>query len=120
MSKRAEKKKFHQKAYHHVRKHRKKYSRFILFFVILSLFRIIEDYFLVKSISLEFEVDLFILFSIIFTAFIFTAVSELTEKMIEEEEARKLLEFIRKEKPKLESIIKGKKKIVKKKIKRKS
>jgi len=90
------KKRFHQKAYHHVTKHRKKYSRFILFTIVLSLFRIVEDYFLVKSVGLEFEIDIFILFSIIFIAIIFTVISEVTEKMIEKEE------------PKIENVIKGK------------
>lgn len=100
--------KFHQKTYQHVKKHRKKYWRFILFIIILSIFRIVEDYFLVKSIGLEFEIDLFIFLSIIFIAIIFTVISEITEKMIEKEE------------PKIEEIIKEEKRIIKNKFKRKS
>ena len=107
MENKSENRRFHQKAYHHVKKHRKKYWRFILFFIILSLFRIIEDYFLVKSIGLEFEIDVFILFSIIFVAAIFTAISEITEKMIEKEE------------PKLERLIKKEEKVIKKRLRKK-
>ena len=91
----------YRKVYHHVRKHRKKYSRFILFFVILLTFRVIEDYFLIKSIGIEFEIDIFILFSIILIASIFTGIAELTEELIEEKEAKKILETIKRDKEKL-------------------
>ncbi len=114
----SEKKRFHQKAYRHVKKHRKKYSRFFLFFIILLIFRVMEDYFLLKTIGLEFEIDLFILLSMISAAFIFTVVSEITEKMIEEEEAKKLLEFIRKKEPKIEKVIKKEEEMIKKKMKK--
>jgi prolipoprotein diacylglyceryltransferase len=100
-------KKFHQKAYYHVKKHRKKYWRFVLFIIILSIFRIIEDYFLVNSIGVEFKIDIIILFSIIFIAAVFTVISEVTEKMIEKEE------------PKIEEMIREEKNIIKKKLKRK-
>lgn len=104
-----------QRAYCHVKRHRKKYIRFILFIIILSLFRVIEDYFWVRTMGIEFEIDVFILFGIIFIAITFTVISELTEKMVEKEEP--IIErFIKKE----ECIIEDKEKEIESKIKRKS
>lgn len=97
----------HDKIHHHVRRHRKKYLRFALFLLVLSLFRIAEDYFLVKSLGLEFDIDIIILFSIVSIAAIFTLLSGLTEKVIEYEE------------PKIEEIIKEEEKLIKKRIGRK-
>lgn len=97
---------FHQKAYHHVKKHRKKYTRFALFFIVLLLFRLIEDYFLLSSPVFEVEFDIFIFIFVILSALAFTAIAEMTEIMIEKEEAKKLLNFITK-----------KEKMIKRKIK---
>jgi len=88
--------KFHQKAHHHVRKHRKKYMRFFLFFIFLLLFRIIEDYFLLTSPIAEVKFDMFIFTIVILSAIIFTIIAEVTEILIEEEEAKKLLKTIKK------------------------
>jgi len=109
MPKKSKDERFHQKAYYHVRKHKKKYLRFILFFLVLLSFRVVEDYFFIKSFGIEIEIDIFIFLTFIFVAIIFTVISELTEILIEREEAEKLLNFITK-----------KEKMIKERIKRKS
>jgi hypothetical protein len=90
--------KISQRAYDHLKRHRKKYLRFVLFVIILSVFRIIEDYFLIKSLGLELEIDLFILLGTVLIAVTFTVISELTEKMVEKEEYR-IEKFIKKKNP---------------------
>ena len=86
----------HQKAKYHVRKHRKKYTRFVLFFVFLLLFRILEDYSLLTSPFFEIEFDIIIFLVVSLSALIFTIIAEVTEMLIEEEEAEKLLKLIKK------------------------
>ena len=95
----------HGRTHNLIKKHRKKYSRFVLFFILLTAFRVIEDYYLLRSMNVEFEFDAFIFLSIIVAALLFTLVSEVTEKLIEEEEAKKLLNFIRKRESNLRRMI---------------
>ena len=68
--------------------------RFVLFFVSLLLFRLVEDYFLLTSPVVEVEFDVVILMIVILSAIVFTAIAEMTEILIEKEEAKKLLKFI--------------------------
>jgi membrane protein YqaA with SNARE-associated domain len=100
MKRKSEKERIHQKAYRHVKKHRKKYTRFILFFIVLLFSRIVEDYFLITSPAFEVEFDIFIFVIIILSAIIFTAIAEMTEILVEKEEAKKLLDFITKKRKK--------------------
>ncbi|MBN2203002.1 MAG: hypothetical protein JW700_02365 [Candidatus Aenigmarchaeota archaeon] len=86
----------HHKTYKHVKKHRKKYTRFVMFFIVLFLFRVMEDYYLLSSFNIELEIDLFIFLSFILGAIVFTLISEITEIMIEKEEAQKLLRYLSK------------------------
>jgi membrane protein YqaA with SNARE-associated domain len=102
--------KLHQKAYHHVKKQKKKYYRFVLFFLFILIFRIIEDYFLLRSAVVEFEFDIIVLLIVLISAVIFTAISEITELFIEEDEAKKLLKYIRKRESKFEHVMKKKSK----------
>jgi hypothetical protein len=110
----------HGKAYLHIKRHKKKYSRFVLFFILLAAFRVIEDYYLIRSMGIEFEFDAFIFLSIIVAALLFTLISEVTEKFIEEEEAKKLLEFIMEKEPGLKCFIDDERRKIKRRINRKS
>ena len=116
--KEAEDDRLHVKA--HLKRHRKKYFRFVLFFIMLTAFRVIEDYYLLSSMNIEFEFDAFIFLSIIVAAVLFTVVSEVTEKLIEEEEAKKLLELIKEKEPGLKCFIEDESRKIRRKIKRKS
>ena len=99
-------KRFHQKAYHHVRKHRKKYLRFVLFFLFLLVYGIIED---LTTMSLRgVELDIAVLTTVLCVALLFTTIAELTEKFVEKREPQKIAKLIKKEEE-----------IIKKKIKRK-
>ena len=104
---------FYRKTHHHIKTNRKKYLRFVSFTIILAAFRIVEHYFLLRTIGIELETNIFILLVIVFIAFTFTVISELTEKMVEKEEP-KIEKFIKKE----ESIIENREKSIQKKIKR--
>ena len=116
--KEAEDDRLHVKA--HLKRHRKKYFRFVLFFIMLTAFRVIEDYYLLSSMNIEFEFDAFIFLSIVVAALLFTLVSEVTEKLIEEEEARKLIEFIREREPGLKCFFEDERRKLGRRIKRKS
>ncbi len=102
-----EQERIHQKALRHVKKHRKKFARFVLFFIFLLLFRIIEDYFLLTSPVFEVEIDIFILTIVLVSAVIFTMISEVTEILIEEEEAKKIMKYIMGKERDIERKIKG-------------
>ena len=98
---------FHERFNNYIKRHRKKYIRFALFLLVLSLFRILEDYYLVSSLGLEIEIDIAILLSTVLIAVIFTLLSGVTERVIEIEE------------PKIEEIICEEEKAIKKRVNRK-
>jgi len=91
-------------------KHKKRVIRFIIFFLFLLSFGIIED---LTSISLSgIEFNMVILLTVIIVATIFTVIAEITEIIVKKEEP-KIEKIIRKE----ENIIKKDEKIIKKKLK---
>jgi hypothetical protein len=112
MQETVQKVKIHQKAYHHIRKHKKKYVRFISFFVFLVIYSIIEDLIAVSLHGVEF--DIIVLINVFLIALIFTAISEVTESLVKREEP-KIEKFIKKE----EDFIGDEERSIKRKIKRK-
>jgi len=102
----------YRKVYHHVRRHRKKYWRFVLFFLFLLVYGIIED---VTAMSLHgIELNLAVLTTVSVIALVFTTIAELTEKFVQKKEPQKIAKFIRKK----EKIIKKDGKIFKEKLKK--
>lgn len=92
----------HHKTYKHVKRHRKKYTRFFLFFIVLFMIRVLEDFYLLNSFGIELEIDIFIMATFLLGALVFTLISELTEIMIEKEEAQKIVRYISKKEKTLE------------------
>jgi len=95
----------------HVRKHKKKYLRFISFLIFLVAFGIVEDLTALYLHGIEFKLMTLVIITVI--AFIFTVISELTEFVVVKEEP-KIREVIKKE----EKIIKKDEEIIKKKLKK--
>jgi len=111
----------YRKVYHHVRKHKKKYTRFIIFFVFLLAYGMIEDFTALTLSGVEFNVATFTL--VFFVALIFTTIAEITEKLIEKKEPQKIVRFIKKEEKAIErngkilkDKLKNEKKIIEKKL----
>ena len=100
----------YRKVYHHVRRHRKKYLRFTLFFLFLLVYGIIEDLTALSLHGIEFNIAVFT--TVFFIALIFTTVAELTEKFVEKKEPQKIVKFIKRE----EKVIKKDGKIIKEKL----
>lgn len=102
----------YRKVYHHVRRHKKKYTRFVIFFIFLLAYGMIEDFTALTLSGVEFNVATFIL--VFFIALIFTSIAEITEKLVEKKEPQKIMKFIKKE----GKIIKKDGKILKDKLKK--
>lgn len=85
----------YRKVYHHVRRHRKRYTRFIIFFVFLLAYGVFED--LISLFIQGIEFDIVVLVTVIIIATIFTTVAELTEKLVERKEHQKIIRFVKKE-----------------------
>jgi DMSO reductase anchor subunit len=105
----------YRKVYHHVRRHRKKYLRFIVFFLFLILYGVVEDFISLTIHGVEFNL---VVFSTVFViALIFTIVAEVTEKLAKKE-TPKIKKFITKEEKVIKKIIKKEEKKLKEKIKK--
>ena len=81
------------------RKHKKRVLRFIIFFLFLIAFSVIEDLIAFYFHGAEFDVAIFII--VIVTATIFTAIAEISEFIFKKEE------------PKIQKIIKKEEKVIK-------
>ena len=112
MQKTNENHRIHQKAYHHIKKHKKKYVRFVSFFIFLVIYSVIEDLIAVTLHGVEF--DIIVLINVFTIALLFTGIAEITERIFKKEEP-KLEKFIKKE----EDFIEDEEKVIEKKIKRK-
>ena len=73
---------------------KKKYIRFVTFFILIFLFRSYENYLLSKTAGINLEIDFINFVVFILVATIFTLVAEITEKIIEVEE-EKLENFVK-------------------------
>ncbi|MFH1229810.1 MAG: hypothetical protein V1678_05320 [Candidatus Aenigmatarchaeota archaeon] len=99
--------KIHQKAYHHIRKHKKHYVRIALFFIFLVIYSVIEDIIAMSIHGMEF--DLVVLVNVFIIAMVFTGIAELTERLYKKEEpeikeyGKKMKSAIKKEEDFLES-----------------
>jgi len=80
----------------HVSRHKKKYIRFIIFFFLVYVFRTYENYLVSKVTGITLDIDVVNYLVVILIATVFTFVAEITEKIIEEQEA-KLEDFVKKE-----------------------
>jgi len=106
----------YRKVYHHVRRHRKKYLRFIFFFLFLIFYGVFEDFISLTIHGVEFNI---VVFSTVFLiALMFTTIAEITEKFVEKKESQKIKKFITKEEKLIKKIIKEEEKKLKKKIKK--
>ena len=103
----------YRRLYRHFRRNRKKYLRFASFTVLLSAFRILEHYLLFSTMGFELRINLLTVSFIVFIAFTFTIISELTEKVVEKEEPA-VERFIRKE----ESLIEDREKSIWRRLKK--
>lgn len=92
----------YRKVYHHVRRHRKKYTRFIIFFIFLLAYGVFEDFISLTIHGVQFNFIVFL--TVLSIAIIFTTVAEITEKLVEKKEPQKIIRFVKKE----EKIIKKK------------
>jgi len=101
----------HHKAYHHIRKHKKRYVRFIAFFIFLVFYGVIEDLTAASLTGVEF--DIVILITVIVIAIIFTTLTEVTETIFQKEEP-KIKRMIKKE----EKFIEKEEDKIKKKLKK--
>ena len=117
MQKPIQKPKFHQKAYHHIRKHKKNYVRIISFFIFLVIYSVIEDVIAVTLHGVEF--DIVVLINVFVIALFFTGIAEITERIYKKEEPeikeyeKKFEKVIKKE----EDLLEDEEKIIEKKIK---
>jgi len=111
--------KFHQKAYHHIKKHKRKYARFISFFIFLVIYSVIEDLIAITIHGVEF--DFIVLINVFVIALVFTGIAEITERLYKKEETeikeyeKKVGKAIKKE----EDFIEDEEKFIEKKIKNK-
>ena len=118
MQKTTEPQKIHHKAYHHIRRHKKKYVRFLTFFVFLVVYSVIEDLIAVSIHGVEF--DIIVLINVFIIALLFTGIAELTERLYKKEEdelkeyENKVEKFVKKE----EDVIEDEEKLIKRKIKK--
>ena len=85
----------YRKVYHHVRRHRRKYLRFIVFFLLLLLYGIFEDLISLTIQGVEFNIIVFL--TVVVIALAFTTVAEITEKLVERKDHQKIIRFVRKE-----------------------
>jgi len=112
-----EKVKFHQKTYHHIRKHKKNYVRIISFFIFLIIYSVIEDMIAVTIHGVEF--DIVVLINVFVIALVFTGIAEITERLYKREEheikeyEKKVEKVIKKE----EDLIEDEEKMIERKIK---
>jgi steroid 5-alpha reductase family enzyme len=108
-----QKTKLHQKAYHHIRKHKKNYVRIVSFFIFLVIYSVIEDMIAVTIHGVEFDMDVFVI------ALVFTGIAEITERLYKKEESeikeyeKKVEKVIKKE----EDFLEDEEKIIERKIK---
>lgn len=86
----------YRKVYHHVRRYRKKYLRFIIFFVFLLAYGVFEDLISLTIHGVQFDIIVFL--TVVTIAIIFTTVAEVTEKLVERKEHKKIIRFVKKEK----------------------
>jgi len=85
----------YRKVYHHVRRHRKKYFRFIIFFLFLILYGVFEDFISLTIHGVQFNIIVFL--TVLSIALIFTTIAEVTEKLVEKKEPQKIIKFVKKE-----------------------
>ena len=117
MQESVQKTKFHQKAYHHIRKHKKNYVRMVLFFIFLVLYSIVEDIIAMTVHGVEF--DMIIVINVFFIALIFTGIAQMTERLYKEEKdeikeyEKKVGKVIKKE----EDFLEDEEKMIERKIK---
>ena len=112
-----QKTKLHQKAYHHIRKHKKNYVRIVSFFIFLVIYSVIEDMIAVTIHGVEF--DMVVLINVFVIALVFTGIAEITERLYKKEESeikeyeKKVEKVIKKE----EDFLEDEEKIIERKIK---